>query len=159
MKRPDYNPSPHADRRRGLFHLAVTPATIGLQRVMEVWHAAGIAIIRGRIGAVEPPIVSRIAVIGNAVRRMTMKNNALKRSGKRRTHAVADAKASRIEAGAATSANAITINAVFIRCLQSFQDTTFSEAASRLRKRSPESGVRNTGPSFGTATTIQARTV
>ena len=89
-----YNPAPiHGPAR--LFHLAVTAATVGLQRVMEVWHAAGIAIIRGRIGAVEPPIVSRIAVIGNAARRMTMKNNALKRSGERRTHAVADAKASR----------------------------------------------------------------
>ena len=55
---------------------------------------SGITIIRGRIGAVEPPIVSRIAVIGNAARRMTMKNDALKRSGERRTHAVADAKSS-----------------------------------------------------------------
>ena len=88
-----YNPAPiHGPAR--LFHLAVPAATVGLQRVMEVWHAAGIAIIRGRVGAVEPPIVSRVAVIGNAARRMTMKNDALKRSG-RRTHAVADAKASR----------------------------------------------------------------
>ena len=65
-----------------------------IHKKMEVWHTAGIAIIRGRIGAVEPPIVSRIAVIGNAARRMTMKNDALKRSSERPPRAVADAKAS-----------------------------------------------------------------
>jgi hypothetical protein len=70
-----------------LFHLAAATATIGLWRVMEVWHAASITLTRCCIGAVKPPIVSRIAIIRDATRRMPVKDDTLKRSGWRWTHA------------------------------------------------------------------------
>src|SRR5262245_66268164 len=78
-----------------LFHLAATAATVGPRRVVEVWHTTRISVIRRCIGAVEPPIVSRIAVIGNAARRMTMKNDVLKLPGGRRLYAVAGGEACR----------------------------------------------------------------
>ena len=79
--------------RARLFHLAA--AAVGLRRVVEVWHTTGIAVIRSCIGAVEPPIVSRIAIIGNAACRMTVKDDALKRSVGRSPHAVAGGEACR----------------------------------------------------------------
>jgi len=71
-----YNPAPiHGPAR--LFHLAVTAATVGLQRVMEVWHAAGIAVIRSRVGAIEPPVVPRITIVRDAASRMAMEEDAV----------------------------------------------------------------------------------
>ena len=59
-----------------LFHLA---ATASRRRIVEIRHAAGIAVIGRRIGPVEPPIVSRIAVIGRAARPMAVEDDALDR--------------------------------------------------------------------------------
>ena len=52
-------------------------ATVGLQRVMEVWHAAGLAIIRSRVGAIEPPVVPRITIVRDAASRMAMEEDAV----------------------------------------------------------------------------------
>jgi len=67
-----------------LFHCPTAP--IGLRRVMEVRHAAGIAVIRSRVGAIEPPVVSRITIVRDAASRMTMEEDAVKLSAEGWAH-------------------------------------------------------------------------
>jgi len=67
-------------RPASLLHVASTPAaSISLRRVVEVWHASRIVRAGRRVGAVKPPIISRIAVISDAAGRVTVKEYGLDR--------------------------------------------------------------------------------
>ena len=53
---------------------------------MEVRHAAGIAVIRSRVGAIEPPVVLRITIVRYAASRMAMEEDAVNLSAEGWAH-------------------------------------------------------------------------